>query len=665
MQPAKIQPNRRFTLTEVLVASAITVLIIGSILPFAISLAKEYAINAVKNDLRNQTRIAHLRMLTDFEGTTNKQVEMPATDGVANGFAIPVRADADAILDNADPADDWQRAAVYYLDGTPSPNNPCQLIRAEVPYAEFQAHKDTIVADFRTGNTDGYTVLASRAILHRVTAAEIGKATTAIDCYAPAAGKKSVNLGAARLTAGGNHTITFQVTGQNQASSGFNLGIDRITTSLSGKPLEAELLTITASDVTPTYSTEDPPLGTRWGNNALLNFAPGAAEKEFTLQFFQETWMDPDFEGDSATRLNLTRRSLETLDPSYPKDIFLELDGSNLVTWEAYKQAGTGFTFGDSPDLQGQTVRVLVPGNLLNYTSMIVAPGGHPAFTFARGTGQPLRILAATVMELDSGFNGKAGTRRGLTFSGGTSVVVGTEVASDPVNGMAFDSTKNYLVSFAVETDPSPNAELAAAWTPPAGFTEPYSLILAGNQADSYSVSGGSSSSQIIGLKEIKVSYPLEGTFESALLDTKLAAPQFNSATIVKQDVADATLTLQYRSSDTGTTTPPSFSLWVDSVSAVPSRRYLQYQAVFNTTKAIAQSPKLRNLTIEWQHGQTQEITLGAEVAVGPDKGQFNILIDGAAPVRPYYRAEFTIDKEFLGKTYESVFTLEVSPRIP
>lgn len=124
-----------------------------------------------------------------------------------------------------------------------------------------------------------------------------GTGTVAFDGYNPVESNAYTDLGTQTLTAG-THTLTFTVTGQNPSALGFQLGINYLTLSPTGR-YDATSLTWSGTNTAGSLAPQcfDEPA---WSDNCQLflgNTAPGTS---FTVSF------DAPVESDYALGVNLT-----------------------------------------------------------------------------------------------------------------------------------------------------------------------------------------------------------------------------------------------------------------------------------------------------------------------------------------------------------------------
>lgn len=655
------------TLVELLVASTVMVFLVAMTIPFAVAQLRASSEDTVREAMRVEASLARAYFIHDFETASTQQIlpDYTTDQTKIQGVALPVN----GRLDTTTGTLVWDRAAIYYVlanaDGTKS------LVRALVTYADYAANKadNAIIHSLLNGTWPAAKTLHKRTVLKRVTDYTMSVQSVRIDCYAANYGKKQVFLGSALLAPNQNHTVRFECMGANTQSVGNKIAVDRIVTSRAVTSLEAEKLTITASDSTCTVDGSR--LGAAWGNNAVLSAAfanpTPAAPQGFTLQFFNDVWWDTDFQGAHS----LAKTSL-AVDVATSNDIVAVIDGSNTTTWAAVNQTGNSPTmFGTN--MEGQTVRVVLPGNVSEgYSPVTTTSGGHPRITFSASWFWTMKILAATIMERSSGFNGSTDTSKCWTIKFGgstTSATFSGDLVSDPVLGMDFDNTKSYLVSYAVASNSSGHYVPMVWWTAN-GDPGALSMVVAGNYAatPTWTGLGGTAYTADLGVKSVYVSFPCAASFLSDTLDTQETTanqPTFGTATVNKTDVANATIAVSWRSGAASDFSGTGESTWYASINAVPKRRYVQYKADFTTTQPITASPMLRDVKLTWIPSTTKSVDLAADVAVGPDLGMFQVKVDGNPPLMDYIHLWFKSELTYRDTTFVLPLAIDLNPRNP
>lgn len=691
---------RRYTLTEIMVVSGLLVIVLASILPFAMQLLRSSATSSVRMELRQDINYARDRLSRDFQASSKTLIQT-ATDSTGSvlALALPLylrTGTEDAVDTNGVMA--WTDEVLYhlYVSGTQK-----ELRRSLVKYADFSnlttanqtafiQRVQTTGSAFDTGYLANSSVNESKTLLKNLETWEIrfSRGDDGIDAYAPSDGKRTVSLGTA-LVDGGLHTIQFRTLEKNAQSGGYGLGVDTIIASPAELPLQADyyLTAYATSGATPVVqNTVAVPY---FQNNSILNFPATQAGNSFTLQYYYDTWLETTFDETGLT-LDNTKVAVLPLDG----DVVVQLTG-NGVAWEARTQTMSDMDITEHPDnLQGCTVRVVIAGSDPALGGMLYFSGRQVCATFTNYFFSTLKVQSAYIMERSgsSGFNATSGTVTPLKFSGSSGFTLtapGWQTASvtSDLADFAVDKTKDYLVSFYVATN-SAGSYHAATWS--AGSSaiggSQQASITASNAGDhSADVTWPSSAttlSKVIGVESLSLTYPATGTYTSQVVDTTVAAPVYGTmrwraslppktgitvkaradtrADMATYSWSSAVSSNSFNSSTTATTAVDSSA----SLSALPHGRYVQLQAILTASAPYNQTPSLRDVSVTWP-GTKKAVQFGADIAVGPQRGEFEVVIDGAQTTPPLIVATFTSTRAFIGKTYRESFTVNLEPRNP
>ncbi|NQU39024.1 MAG: VCBS repeat-containing protein [Lentisphaerae bacterium] len=191
----------------------------------------------------------------------------------------------------------------------------------------------------------------------------------------------------------------------------------------------------------------------------------------------------------------------------------------------------------------------------------------------------------------------------------------------------------------------------------------------------------GVASNEMIALSRLEVGYPETATFRSGIFDTRMTAPVYNELnwTHVEDFANGGDVDIRIRSSDLANMSDLTDADWQDarfgddgyfqsnsgnSLSSLPKRRYVQYEALLRCFKPAAHtnSPTaiLRDVTIDWP-GPTGLVDLIVDFGKGPDCGIVTATVDG----RPFVKGvsmEMEIYKQGRAGLHSTVGTLEVRP---
>ena len=164
----------------------------------------------------------------------------------AVGFALPSDDDGDGLMDMDGSNLLWRQTVIYHVWN----HSPHQMRRTlftnrnlDATHAERYGQLALVVAQ---GDGDGDACLdgeetSTMVLFENLFTGRLWHASSEYDGYAPLANtRERVSFGSLPLGPG-QHTINFTIAGKNPAATGRKLRIDRITASVSGWPLEAEL----------------------------------------------------------------------------------------------------------------------------------------------------------------------------------------------------------------------------------------------------------------------------------------------------------------------------------------------------------------------------------------------------------------------------------------
>lgn len=690
-----------FTLTELMLATTISVIMFVAILPLAVIFIKSAYGMGVTVDLREQVNKTRTTMMNDIRYSSRGQIlPYPSADANLTAFALPVyqRANGDTAtvpISSVDNSVQWNYMAIYHVysaaDGT------TQLRRTAVPYTSFSnlsaSSKNTYLANLvANGGTTGLSPSGTtRTLLKNIKdyMATLGD-NVVIDGYNASVEKKdSVSIGTAVLDpAISPHTITFTVAGKNSRSIGYKIGVDSVIVSGTCLPLEGESMTV-ASASPSTSVGNDTTYG--WSNNQYLDFPASAVGNSFAVNFIYDTWEESNF---NAGNYSMTDTRVDTLSDN---DLAVTLLGNPVrstsdpyysyrnglsVSWQSQAQ-GTGPMAADPDNLQGSTVRVVLRGNNFIYHGK----NAKLAFTAAPGSGTSLNIVSAYVMKRSgSTFTGVSGTPVQIKFNNGSSsatIAGGQTLFSDIIapSSWAFDASTDYLVSFRLLGTAPSYASAAPSLTADTSILP--NDISAYEAQTGWPTAGTINSNFIVGVAEADVTYPASGTYTSQIVDTKVSSPPYAgmswtmaTSSSSGTNIGPGSATLQYRSGSQPDLSDAAGWAYASSYSSSPATlsstggRYVQFRATLNNgntsgTTAYQTTPALKNVKITWK-GDKKMVQLSASIRKGPARGQFTVKIDGVSTANPLLLyMQFSLARTFLGREFSDGFTLKVKPQNP
>lgn len=683
--------SHSFTIAEMIATTAVIVVLVVSILPLTLQTLKMSYAAKVKSELRVQVNTARQWLLRDLQGTSQSSIiTLSGTGGTIIAFSAPVYrwTASTSPLNLTDNSIQWTDEAVYYLY-TNSTTSQKELRRTAIDHSYYAAlsisQRQVLLSQIQAAGSPAglvpasYIVRAPIVLLKNVTSSRMGFSTSgdnSYDAYAAAPARATMDLGSMILSPG-SHALQFKMVGTS--SSGYTLGVDSLIAGGAGLPLEAEYYLPPASQNGATAAYQSMISTPVWRNNALVEFPATGSGAYFTLNVYNDTWMESMFTGD-AVAMDKTKIAVLAADG----DQVVQMDG-NKTTWDALSQAGTTAPVNDD-DRQNASIRVLITGGDSTTGGAIQCSGRKVKITFsASPTSGPLSILSAYIMERQSEFNGKSGTAKALLFSGSAAVVIaaGGSVASDFAD-FPIDKSKDYLVSFKVTKAP-PGLGIAyypAAWVPAAGSImagQALSAVISGDDsnhapdADWSGLAGVTTYPKIIGVANLFVTYPDTATYTSGIIDTKVAAPRYQSLRWTGDTPSGTAISVKVRSgnqpnlSDAGAWSSASGGSTAGSetsLSGVSAMRYVQFQATLTSPDPYSQTPSLRDVKVTWP-GTSRSVQFSADVAKGPTRGKFIFLVDGQSLQPPWVQLNFTTAKTSQKNTYAETVALTVQSRNP
>lgn len=473
MSAGNAEHRHGFTLTELMVASFISVLVIGGAMGMFIHglqiWDQEQVVNELNYDLekamemiRNDLRLSSIGVgLMSFFPTGS-------VDYIAVSIPRAEDTDGDGFLDrDADGKIIWNKTVIYHV----RPGSPDKLMRTtysprysnSTPEQIYQQLCDVVAAathaDLVAAAMSGESV-ATRTVFENLVDLQFHPPGSSYDCYAATMEKDEspYNWGSIVID-GGNHEVTLTVEDKNPSSTGYKVYIDRIMLSASASPREAEIFTpINSHPVAPYYKYVAGP-GTTVSANDFSSYSAlwsgkcgmvfdgppmGIGVNSITFTIYNDLWCDTNFKdpgGTVASNVSVKYdRSFETADPFIP-DYAVSMDKGTI--WTA-SSGGDAVTAGDYEALT--TITNVIYGGT-NDSAMIIGNGVWARLWFEREVGKSLLVTNAVIV--DAG----ALTASNVTFNGGTNFVFvptnGTIATnSDWIPMWEINKDSNYFVGF-------------------------------------------------------------------------------------------------------------------------------------------------------------------------------------------------------------------------
>ena len=695
MNPKKSN-NKGLTLTELMISSIVSVIILASVLNAWHYSYKNWARDRLKSKLyidlqvaiekiKNETRLSSASYMGFYpEGATEYQaISIPAATGDANGLFT---------LDTDDKIY-WDKSIIYHvydneLRRTEFTDNHDILANSDSsdPLGRY-AQLASVVADgdgsSAVKGTNGTT--STKTIAKNLKSLAITPNVQLFDGYsASLARSDNVEFGSILLSPG-NHDFKFEVVGQNTASTSYKLGIDTLSISPSGGAREAETYTPVASSG-DSYSVV---YAEGWCGNQYLEYAAdgageGGSADYVTLELYYDMWRESNFE---QTANDNIMRDADT-DKGFYVRLATPKEGKRAA-WQASMQTGSA----------GENLLVALPGgtdvnmsirNLLKGTR-ILQSGNLARVKFVAASTGVFTINEAYITKWLNGAKAVPGSTVQLFFSdaqfeNGTSEpagggsAIGGAVGTDPVSvtlqpgnciwsnwaQIDTDSANDYFVTFST---PKPCANVIYWEGATPGDTNSFV------SEDAYSASQENWSSpmkytahdHIYAVESIE-NWPNYGTATSGIYDTKLDNPVYGDASWDAYKPSGTDISLKARSSDdpnmagaTGWDSISGSSANPHSIASIGTGRHVQFQATLSTSSPYSEYPWIDDVSIDWP-GAEKMCDISGYFTKKPDYGIIKLTVDDQELIKSM-GFTVSVSENLQGKEYEASLKVEIDPR--
>ncbi len=705
--------NAGFTITEFLVAISIFLVVM--------SMAMSGYIGLVYNE-RRSSQVAQLDMdvrkaiETLREGlrltTIDQVVFYPPASPPYRAISFPsvVDKDQDGFVDLVEPGGTnvlWGQTVVYHI----WLESPYQLLRTT-----FQPRKALSNANRaeqlrrvveQTDHGANYELepyQGTTRIFSNFFEWKLSSKSTAFDGYSPNEERVLTPFGGHVLTPGA-HTLSFRTTSKNSLNTTaiYRVALDTLRPTYSGGEIEAEALTVSNATPAATIVTTGPVPEVCSGNN-YLNFPANSTNQTMFVSFRNDEWVESNFHADGVRQSNTVFTAFGA-----------EMDNSVLLngvgdTWTVARHTDNATCeWENMPSATGILVRVLLEGvevggtnvgTLVRSGSLYRVPGAAAAAPSGRSTNTLCMEMAikngtafganAVIAEADDNGQIVAGTQGTIflsrthsgNLSGSGDMVYGWYVGSAtyPVS-----TAKRYVLSFWLKKTAA--EPMCANWAYPAYKSLPATRIraLTTNDlpnaqnllADSWPNETYTTRAKVVGLMRLVTSFAPAGEYCSQIYDTGIPNPVFTDLTWSNSVVNTAYTTIA--------TTNASLAIWLRSgaspdlasvawtavaKNAAPalatSGRYVQFRARLISDSLSSCSPILHQLRLRWD-APPALVNLSGVLYKGPDRGAFEVLVDGQPLVRSV-RVELTLFRDiptinFKKERLTSAMVAEVEPR--
>lgn len=603
----------------------------------------------VQNELDMDVQMAMERLKVDLRlSSLDTMFYYPVGAGPYEAISFPMAKDDDGdgvIEKDSDNNILWDETVIYHI----RPTTPNQLVKTTfkprdntLTDAQRQAQLEAVVIDGHGNSTYNGLNASSDIIFENLLHWQILPQAGRFDAYAPILSRKSSSLGYILLDPG-PHKFTFEVIDKNSKSTGYKIGIDQLFVSPSYSPREAEAQLPAASQngasAVAHYMPGD------WKGNYQLIFPATAVGNSFTLILDNDRWEETNF---GAVGYEATDTQVVFDDFLIPKDHVVQLKG-NDIAWTALEQTFAKIdTSVTNTTLQGSTIALHINGSeLFTNSNWIVHNGKRCKLTFKSSAVGKLQVENVSIAKT-AGPNivsYSASSPIKPAFFGGSSespeMAYGSTATTDWVD-LEINTTNNYVVVFTIKGDIDKCRPMA--WI--------NNRVLSGDLPNATCRVNGVATNYMFGLESIRTSYPETGEYTSQVFDTHLASPKYGYISWNANIPTGTTLALKIRTGNKPDLSDaaewdviPASSVTPNSILASYSR-YVQFQALFTSDTTALQTPKLKDVSIDWA-GERQLVNIGGIFTKGPNYGMFKISLDGD-PLRSALIVDLEIYKDVL-----------------
>ncbi len=647
--------NEGYTLTEVMIASVLSVLVIGGVSSSMTHVLRTWRATQITAELNMGLELAMEHMRDDMRLSSvgvglMSFYPLDATRYTAVSFPMADDTDGDGMLDrNAEGRIIWTKTVVYHVLGT-SPNEFRRTLFSprstnatpDALYAQLEAVATAMSSEAITAASMDGESCSSHTIFRNLTRLTFYPPSSIFDGYSPSRKRGSTfNFGSIVLNPG-VHTLTFTVEGKNDDSSGYNIEIDRFRIGRAGGALDGEIfIPANSHPVSPLFrysasggsvSAEDmSAYGVEWSGYAQAKFVAAGVGSELEFTVNNDMWCDSNFDEPGA---QMSSNCSVKWDPTFASSV--PYTGDKVVTMDkgiAWSASGCG----DTPYIlnitNATTVKNIMYGGTASDDMTISMNGCWTKLAFERPAGYAMNLSGVTISEVASGDSSA------VTFNDGdTSITVHstgvTLIESDWVELWEIDREKSYTVSF------TSTPQSAALWGL-SGWQNNDGVIL--------SLIDGIDAPVAVGTHSLEVGYPKEAIFQSGVFDTHAVDPEFTKLywTEIQKYSEGGDVDIRVRSADNADMSDGSWTAarsvydgcfqncGGNSLYLMEHKRYIQYEAVFqcgrggiisahtNTPTAI-----LRDVSILWDPPMGL-VDLEVDFGMGPNCGIVEATVDG------------------------------------
>ncbi len=351
-----VDSKRGITLVELILASAISVLTIAAAVGVWSTGHRIWLKESAKTGLRVEVMAAVERLKHDMRRSSLTYMSFyPSGVGPHTAVSMPVvDPDSYVLLPlNAEGNIDWDRTIIYHVvTGAEGAKTLCRTVFDPRDNTMTNAERYTQLSNVVADGNGGVGSTTDTGFLENLVTFELSPQFSTIDFYDSSVTPVRVgrvNFGAVNLSSG-THTIRFEVTGKNDASSGYYIGLDAIMLEPAGSLRDVEYynsvyapfgaLTLNSGTVTLVNNPT-------WNNDNYLEFAASGVGSYMQISDYYDLWRESSFENAAFDNVNSAEAEVRiTLDTPAEGS-----DGD--ITWFAYAEAGDSVQSGADGVLPG------------------------------------------------------------------------------------------------------------------------------------------------------------------------------------------------------------------------------------------------------------------------------------------------------------------------
>jgi hypothetical protein len=720
----RLRNKKGFSLTELIFAGSIAVVIMITIMSAWIFAYRTWKEETVQTDLRVDLMSSLERIKSDLRlSSLTYMVFYPEDASTYTAVSLPkASVDANGLFGmNTNEEIDWEETIVYFVGTDDDGNDVLKRIVIDPRDNSLTPEEHYTQLENIVTSGAGPSGSTEEEFLENIDTFAITSLAPYIDFYESSttpvrAGK--IVFGWAKLSAG-NHTVKLEVTGKNSLSSGYDLGIDSISIEPAGSVRDVEyyssayapsgMISTSGGSVNRVHSSV-------WSNDNYLELASASVGSYIAFTDYYDLWRESAF---MAVSQNNTEKIGEEVRISLE---IPELDEQGELGWFGYTEAGSSDQDGVSSGFPGGvaapvTIRTVVTqDNIDSDVDMI-------RVSFKASETNPLVVDKAYITKRNgtAGFDGLANQATGALdvenyhrhqqlffYDSSGSVTESVTIAADSEEwslwtAFPLRNDSDYLISMYVSDAASVDC---TAWSNIDATARTYyltgSTTTAAGTPDWTAGAIVPGSDDDIFINAQIDTWVMAGTVESQICDTTIADPTYSNIKWSENLPSGTDVLLKARSSDdeymTGATDWDSIAASSSNPNglSIGAGRYLQFMAElvtdpfwgsgaavlsysnyvdaqvalsvydFPTNTGVyyitkANVPWLDDVQIDWP-GVDRICTITGYIGRKNDYGQAKITVDGSDLVK-ILSLHLRVAQEWQSKTISAENIIDIEPR--